>query len=244
MIVYHGTDKENLKYLNRFSYVTTNITTAILSALKKRKDNGSLDICIYRSNIDKSMLQESHNLGNALTDFVVTEMISNISCEFDLRKGINMLSLKEDTLRLCYLDNTQISSCLIKKKDDKNEFIKASMNFSFNEDKRPEIKSDTTFDAIVNGERTSATIYSYWKNIKKWDNCKVGGTIRFYSDRYCHDRYIDTIVIDMRHIDTSTFTDRDWEEWSKVEGWTTTKGKSFKPGKAIQVLYKVKELSC
>lgn len=57
--------------------------------------------------------------------------------------------------------------------------LKGAMNYSYDNYKAPGIKSDTTLDAIKNGERTATTRYESDGNIEYWSKAKVGDVIQF-----------------------------------------------------------------
>ena len=61
--------------------------------------------------------------------------------------------------------------------------LSASMYFSYSRDSRPDIASKTTFDAILDGERSSTTRFPQWGGIKKWENLKKGDLVRFFDDK-------------------------------------------------------------
>jgi hypothetical protein len=56
------------------------------------------------------------------------------------------------------------------------------MTYAFNGNNRADVGSLTTFDAIINGERTATTRYKSDGNLKYWNNVKVGDVIQFKSN--------------------------------------------------------------
>lgn len=59
--------------------------------------------------------------------------------------------------------------------------LKGSMNFSYGDNKSPNVKSNTTLEAIRNGERTATTRYESDGNIEYWKQAKVGDIIEFHN---------------------------------------------------------------
>lgn len=57
--------------------------------------------------------------------------------------------------------------------------FKGQMTFKYGKYKRPDINSDTTFEAIKSGERTSTTRYESDGHIDYWKKAKVGDIIEF-----------------------------------------------------------------
>lgn len=95
---------------------------------------------------------------------------------------------------------------------------RASMYFSFALDGRPDVKSESTFDAILEGERTSTTRYDKWKGSDDWKDM-AGKLARFYEDREMKGRSVVVRVDSVRRIDMREFSEKEKEEWSKAEGW-------------------------
>jgi hypothetical protein len=54
------------------------------------------------------------------------------------------------------------------------------MNFDYNNNKRSDIKSTSTIEAIMNGERTATTRYSSDGHMDYWDKVKTGDVIEYY----------------------------------------------------------------
>ena len=86
------------------------------------------------------------------------------------------------------------------------------MKFSFGNDKRPEVVSTTTIEAIKRGERTATTRWNY---LDKWKNVKIGDIILFYDENTNQAVYVK--VTKPAH---QLSVDTDPEEWSKKEGWS------------------------
>lgn len=54
------------------------------------------------------------------------------------------------------------------------------MNFDYNNNKRSDIKSTSTIEAIMNGERTATTRYSSDGHMDYWGKVKKGDIIEYY----------------------------------------------------------------
>ena len=89
------------------------------------------------------------------------------------------------------------------------------MTFSYGVNKRNDVNSSTTLDAIRNGERTATTRYSSDGHIDYWKNLKVGDIIEFRGKNPK-----DKILVRITKPLTKLPTDTSAEEWSKKEGWS------------------------
>lgn len=117
--------------------------------------------------------------------------------------------------------------------------FKGGMTFKYDNNKRDDVKADTTFDAILSGERIATTRYSDHDSFDYWKDVKAGDTITWKS---ADGRTVDVIVTKALHpLKGSGKTIKDW---SKLEGWSTkyfndkVKGKI---DKAWQIEYKLPE---
>lgn len=98
---------------------------------------------------------------------------------------------------------------------------KGSMYFSYGWEARPDVKSHRTFDAILDGERTSTTRFDKWKGSERWGRLKRGDLVRFYEDKAMKGKSVVVRVDSVERIDMRTLNDAQREEWSKAEGWST-----------------------
>ena len=89
------------------------------------------------------------------------------------------------------------------------------MTFSYGTNKRSDVKSNTTLEAIINGERTATTRYSTDGHIDYWKDLKVGDIVAFTSADRKTTVYV-KITKPLTKLDSSTNA----EEWSKKEGWS------------------------
>ena len=89
------------------------------------------------------------------------------------------------------------------------------MTFSYGTNKRSDVKSNTTLEAIINGERTATTRYSTDGHIDYWKGLKVDDIVAFTSADRKTTVYV-KITKPLTKLDSSTNA----EEWSKKEGWS------------------------
>ena len=124
--------------------------------------------------------------------------------------------------------------------NEKTPVVKeASMYFSFGWRGRQDVKSETTFDAILEGERTSTTRFDKWASSREWANIKKGDLVRFYEDREMKGRSVVVKVDSVRRIDMGSFSEKEIEDWSKAEGWSVLAAKEHvqKRDSGFQVRY-------
>ena len=119
---------------------------------------------------------------------------------------------------------------------DKASF-EGTMKYSYGNEKRSDVKADTTFDAILSGERTATTRYSNANAWDYWKDVKAGDTITWKS---ADGRTVDVIVTkDIHPLKGSGKTIKDW---SKLEGWSIdhfNKKVKHKLDKAWQIEFKL-----
>lgn len=114
----------------------------------------------------------------------------------------------------------------------------ATMYFRYGQQKRPGVVADTTFDAILNGERTSTTRFDTWKGSEKWRAAVPGDTIKFYADADFSGRSVIVTITKVIRINLSEFTEEQYDEWSRLEGWSVKHAKSLMAlGPATQIIY-------
>lgn len=117
--------------------------------------------------------------------------------------------------------------------------MKATMYFAYGQDKRPDVKSSSTFEAILRGERSSTTRFDVWPGAEQWAQLEPGALVRFFEDKDKSGRFVDVAVSSIRRVDMSRFNDEQMEEWSRVEGWSVAHGRKIaQRGMATQVRYR------
>lgn len=158
-----------------------------------------------------------------------------------LNAGARMDTLPPGTTFPCreYLEGKEAAHDLSEERTLPEPAIKASMYFAFAGQKRSGIASDTTFEAINAGERTSTTRFQAWGGYDRWKTLTPGDVVRFYADREMRGEKIDVVVLGVREVDLRSMPSDQLEEWSKAEGWSPQAGRDFggKYGVGLQVRY-------
>lgn len=103
----------------------------------------------------------------------------------------------------------------------------ASMYFAYGNEKRPEVRSKTTFDAILAGERTSTTRFPQWPGYQRWIAIRTGDIVRFYADKQMLGRHVDVEILAASFINLAECSAEDLEAWSLAEGWAPEYGRSI-----------------
>ena len=112
------------------------------------------------------------------------------------------------------------------------------MYFSYGAEKRAGIKAKSTFEAILNGERTSTTRFDVWPGSDRWGRLPSGAPVRFYEDKNKRGRWVDVIVALVKRVDLQQATRGELEAWSQAEGWSVDHARSIAHrGVAFQVRY-------
>lgn len=117
--------------------------------------------------------------------------------------------------------------------------MKASMYFRYGNSRREGFTADTTFDAILKGERTSTTRYKEWGALERWEKLEPGSVVRFYEDKEMRGRSVDVVVTSLQRVSLREMDDRQLDEWSKVEGWSVAHGRESarKYSEGVQIRY-------
>ena len=135
--------------------------------------------------------------------------------EMARRKGIPTINMADanwrDQLKAALSSKPVVSQPAL------NSKFEGNMTFSYGANKRSDVKADTTFDAILNGERTATTRYESDGNLDYWKNAKVGDVITWKSK---DGRTVDVVVTKALH--PLKGSGKTAETWSKLEGWSTT----------------------
>lgn len=105
--------------------------------------------------------------------------------------------------------------------------MRATMYFRYGNRKRPDVTSDTTFDAILVSERTSTTRFAGWESFDRWKTVKVGDLIRFYEDKAMTGRSLLVRIREISEIDLRSCDAAELEAWSRAEGWKPEEGRSL-----------------
>ena len=100
---------------------------------------------------------------------------------------------------------------------ENNKIPKATglMKFSYGNNKRADVTSLTTLEAIKKGERTATTRYESDGNINYWKNLKVGDIIEWEGQN--SEKVLVEVTKPLHKLRGSGKTA---EQWSKLEGWS------------------------
>lgn len=117
--------------------------------------------------------------------------------------------------------------------------LKASMYFKYGNDRREGFTSESTFDAILAGERTSTTRYKEWGPTERWEKLAPGSVVRFYEDKEMRGRSIDVVVLGTEKIKLKDLDEKGLDDWSKVEGWSVdhARASARKYSEGVQIRY-------
>lgn len=87
------------------------------------------------------------------------------------------------------------------------------MSYYYGNNKRQDVKSNSTLEAIKRGERTSATRYESDGNIDYWKKIKVGDIVKFENNN--GETVLVRVTSPLKKLDNNI----DVDIWSKKEGW-------------------------
>ena len=91
---------------------------------------------------------------------------------------------------------------------------RGKMSFNYGNNKRTDIDSQSTFEAIINRERTATTRYESHGHLEYWKDLKLGDIVEF-RDNNSNKVYV-KITKPLTKLSVTTSA----EEWSKKEGWS------------------------
>jgi ribA/ribD-fused uncharacterized protein len=120
------------------------------------------------------------------------------------------------------------------------------MYFAYGRDRRPGFQAESTFDAILAGERTSTTRFG--EHADRLESTKPGDVVRFYERQdfwkqtgEAKGPFVDVVIRDKETIDLAKCSSERLEEWSAVEGWSTEYGRKSgaRNGVGVQLRYEV-----
>ncbi|MBS7671680.1 macro domain-containing protein [Croceicoccus gelatinilyticus] len=116
--------------------------------------------------------------------------------------------------------------------------LEATMYFAYGADARPGMQQKSTFDAILEGQRTSTTRLSKWGGLERWERLKEGDLVRFYADKDKSGRSVVVKVQGVDRVNLARATDAEVAAWSKAEGWSEKHGRELGlKGEAAQIRY-------
>ena len=113
------------------------------------------------------------------------------------------------------------------------------MTYAYGTEKRAGVTANTTFDAILSGERTATTRFEKDGKLNYWKQAKVGDVITW---KAADGRTVDVVVT--RELHPLKGSGKTPELWSQLEGWSTERfNKKVKPniGQAYQIEFRLAE---
>ncbi|RLD00701.1 MAG: hypothetical protein DRI46_06825 [Chloroflexi bacterium] len=122
---------------------------------------------------------------------------------------------------------------------------KATMYFAYGKDRKSSVKANTTFEAILSGERTSTT-----RKKGSWaDKVKKGDILEFWSGNRVGsgDSVRVVATADAKTINLSEMSPQEIDAWATAEGWSVRAAvkfaNSFLKGNTTQVRYRLENES-
>jgi predicted kinase len=111
--------------------------------------------------------------------------------------------------------DAELAKQRIKAQLNRTVSAKGKMTFSYGNNKRVDIKSNTTLEAIKNGERTATTRYESDGNIDYWKNLKEGDIIEWEGSNG------EKVLVEVtKSLHKLVGSNKTAEQWSKLEGWS------------------------
>jgi hypothetical protein len=105
--------------------------------------------------------------------------------------------------------------------------IEAGLWFRYGGQRRGGVVSDSTFDAVLCGERTSTTRFERWPGHDLWSVVAPGDLVRFFDDKDHAGRSLVVRVDSVKRVNLWTCDAATLEEWSRSEGWAPEKGRAL-----------------
>jgi ribA/ribD-fused uncharacterized protein len=105
--------------------------------------------------------------------------------------------------------------------------LNGQMYFPYGRGRREGVEANTTFEAILSGERTSTTRFDNWPSSANWGRLKEGDLVRMFEDKTMDGRYVDVRVKGVERIDLAEASQARIEDWSKSEGWSVEAGREY-----------------
>lgn len=166
--------------------------------------------------------KDLYNLSNILTDEEIKNAKINVNQLIDkiIATGTDVVIYPEgfgDSPKDFYSKPIEIEPVrkIEKAPVTKGKKLSGQMTMSYGKNKRSDVTADTTFDAILKGERTATTRYSDGEAFDYWKSAKVGDIITWKSK---DGRTVDVVVTKALH--PLKGSGKNPEMWSKLEGWS------------------------
>jgi alkylated DNA repair dioxygenase AlkB len=120
------------------------------------------------------------------------------------------------TFRVANPNNNKGKRGVTKTSSSGPQRFEGEMTYKYNDNGRPGLIADTTFDAILTGERTATTRYEKDGKLDYWKQVKVGDIITW---KAADGRKVDVVVTKALYkLKGSGMTPK---EWAELEGWSS-----------------------
>lgn len=104
--------------------------------------------------------------------------------------------------------------------------IEAGLWFRYGRSRRTGVTADSTFDAVLRGERVSTTRFERWPGHAMWRSVEPGDHVRFFASEHRVGRSLVVRVASVEPLDLWRCDDATLEEWSACEGWSKEHGRA------------------
>lgn len=104
--------------------------------------------------------------------------------------------------------------------------MEAGLWFRYGRQKRAGVTAESTFEAVLRGERTSTTRFARWPGHERWAAIRPGDDVRLFEDEARRGRSLVVRVTSVQPINLWTCDADTLEEWSRCEGWSPEHGRA------------------
>jgi hypothetical protein len=185
-----------------------------------------------------------NGFNNALPYDAFTSIMRNASENF-LNHQLN-----RNTLDIIYgrlLSNLSYKDYVVSEEEYNGYNIadrEATMSFKYRNQKRDDVTAESTFEAVLKGERTATTRYAGQYGYTSWVKTRPGDVVKFWSGENVGEGQAMLVkVTATRKIDFTEMSEAEMEEWSKREGWSLEYAKKhadFKTGnRGVQIEFEL-----
>ena len=167
----------------------------------------------------KSILKQFKDVVKRIINALTKNTVENSITEHVIDTMFAMMNKKDIAKEETVPVNEILENETVKQAKDmlKDEIIAANgkMTFSYGNNKRKDVTSTTTFEAIKKGERTATTRYESDGHLGYWSKLKIGDRVEFESATGEK-----VIVIVTKPLHKLKGSGKTAEQWSKLEGWS------------------------
>lgn len=209
-------------YASRYNTPGNTLTQDAISTLSDYVENmkaDDVDLSELVENTDE-VFEKKQSLRSALYVLKDQELITD-KIFSAINKAISKLAKQEKAEKAEKIKSESKPNAEEKSLQNRWNIInkEASMYFSYNGNQRSDVDSETTFEAIINGERTATTRYES-EHASFWEDLKEGDVIPIRDTKLSDDPNKNIIWIRITKAATKLSKNVDPESWSKKEGWS------------------------